>query len=79
MSEAIYLPPPAARIGGRKFWKRRAIREYIAIVSSQPPPGERPDDDFLITSLEVRQMLGNVSDMWIHRHSRRPDASASAA
>jgi hypothetical protein len=78
MSE-IYLPAPAARIGGRKFWKRRSIREYIAQVSNQPAPGDRPDDDYLIGSLEVRQMLGNVSDMWIHRHSRRPDAPQSAA
>jgi len=75
----IFLPQPSAIISGRKFWNRRSIREFIAAVSNQPPPGERPDDDFLIGSLEVRQMLGGVSDMWLHRHSRRPDARQSAA
>lgn len=79
MSDPIYLPAPTAIISKRKFWKRREIREYIAAVSNQPPAGDRPDDDYLIGSLEVRQMLGSVSDMWIWRHSRRPESSGPAA
>jgi hypothetical protein len=66
-----FLPDPHARISGKKFWKRRAIREYLAKIAGEPAPVHQSDDDHLVGSLELRLILGGVSDMWILRHSRR--------
>jgi hypothetical protein len=74
-----YLPDPAVRIGGRKFWRRRAVREYIARIAGEPPPAPIADDEQLLGSLELRMWLGGVSEMWIHRHSRRQENSEAAA
>jgi hypothetical protein len=77
MSSSIYLPDPHARIGGRKFWQRRAIREYLAALANQPAPASQADDDYLIGSTELKKVLGNVSDMWLHRHARPRDAAVA--
>jgi hypothetical protein len=66
-----YLPDPHARISGRKYWKRCAVREYLAKIAGEPAPAPQPDDHHLVGSLELRLILGGVSDMWLHRHSRR--------
>jgi len=73
----LFLPDPSARIGGRKFWRRRAVREYLARVSGEPAPTPQPEDEHLMGSLELRLVLGGVSDMWLYRHSRRDPPSAT--
>lgn len=73
MAEKLYLPPPVTLINGRKFWKRKQAREYIATLCGQKITDQRPDDDYLIGSRELREMLGGVSDMWLLRHTRRED------
>ena len=77
------LRPPAARrsptlpdplvIGRLRYWRRGAIRQYLAEVAGEPAPAAQPDDEHLLQARELRRLLGGVSDMWIHRHSRRPD------
>ncbi len=74
-----YLPAPYTRIGGKKFWRRRSVREYLALIGGQPPPPSQSDDDYLMGSLELRMVLGGVSDMWILRHSRRSDVGPAPA
>jgi hypothetical protein len=60
-------------IGRLRYWRRGAIRQYLAQVAGEPAPAAQPDDEHLIQAKELRRLLGGVSDMWIHRHSRRPD------
>jgi hypothetical protein len=74
-----FLPDAVARIGNRKFWKRGHVRAYLARVSGDPPPAPQPDDDHLVGSLELRLILGGVSDMWLHRHTRRSTPAAPTA
>jgi hypothetical protein len=75
----LYLPDPCTRISGRKFWRRRVVREYLARVTGQPAPTPQSDDEYLMGSLELRLALGGVSDMWLYRHSRRAESSGPAA
>jgi hypothetical protein len=70
MSE-FTVPVPTHIIAGKKFWKKRAIREALAAAAGEPTPASAADDEYLIQSRELRQMLGGVSDMWIWRHSQR--------
>ncbi len=66
----VPFPQPDLRVGGRKYWKKRTRREWIASIAGQPAPEHSPDDEMLETSKQVRAALGNVSDMWLWRHSR---------
>jgi hypothetical protein len=78
MSEFV-IPSPTLVIAGKKFWRRRVIREALAAAAGEPPPSPAADDEYLIQSRELRQLLGGVSDMFLWRHSRRPDAAQPAA
>jgi hypothetical protein len=73
------FPAPKVVIGGRKFWPKRTIREWLAEVAGDPPPPPRDDDEFLLTTAAVREMCGNVSSMWIWRRSQRKAAATEAA
>ncbi len=75
VANEIYLPAPIMTIGRRHFWRRRAIRLYVAAMAGEPEPAPQPDDEFLLNSLELRVMLGGVSDMWIWRRTRRADTA----
>jgi len=68
------LPDPLT-IGRLRYWRRGAIRRYLADVAGEPAPASQLDDESLLQAKELRQMLGGVSDMWIFRHSRRPAPS----
>jgi len=68
-SKAI-LPDPLV-IGRLRYWRRGGVRRYLAEVAGEPAPSPQPDDEHLMQAKELRKMLGGVSDMWIHRHSRR--------
>ena len=72
------LPDPLV-MGRLRYWRRGAIRRYLAKVAGEPAPGPQPDDEHLLQAKELRQILGNVSDMWLHRHSRRPDCVQRSA
>jgi hypothetical protein len=73
------IPAPTLTIAGKKFWRRRAIREALAAAAGEAPPNPAADDEHLIQSRELRQLLGGVSLMFLWRHSRRPEAPRSAA
>jgi hypothetical protein len=75
------LRPPTI-IGNRKFYSKRDYREFVAACAAQPVPLPQPDDEDLITAAQLRAKLGNVSDMWLHRHTARDarqDATETAA
>jgi hypothetical protein len=74
----IPFPAPDVRIAGRKYWRKRTRREWVASVAGQPMPAPQPDDEMLETSNQVRAALGNVSSMWIWRHSRSQSTGAAA-
>jgi hypothetical protein len=76
---AVSLPPPINQLGRRYYWRKRAIREFLATVANEPAPVPLADDEFLITVLEVRLMLGSVSDRWINRHLPRQPKPQPAA
>lgn len=61
------LFPEPKLLFGRKFYRAGDVRAYLAAVSNQPAPAPRDDDNNLLTSATVRQMLGGVSRMWEHR------------
>jgi hypothetical protein len=67
------LPDPLV-MGRLRYWRRGAIRQYLAKVAGDPVPLPQSDDEHLLQAKELRQMLGGVSDMWLHRHLRRPDS-----
>ena len=71
------LPDPLV-IGRLRYWRRGHIRAYLAQVEGKPAPEPQADDEHLMLAKELRLMLGGVSDMWIHRHSRRTDAQGVA-
>lgn len=80
--DRFHLPPPKMRIGRQRKWDRGSIRACLAAAAGEPPPPPRHDDEYLVGSNELRQMLGGVSDMFLWRHSRRvdrqpPDCSAT--
>lgn len=77
--EKIPFPPPDVRIGGRKFWSRRARREWVARIAGKPLPAPLPDDEVLETSKQLRAALGGVSDMFLWRHSRDGSTGDEAA
>lgn len=70
MAEPTPLPP-AFKEGNRNFWTKGAIRRYCAQIAGLPEPQSQADDDHLVTSRGVREMLGGVSHMWLYR--RRPN------
>jgi hypothetical protein len=73
------LPRPI-KLGNRNRWPNRAWREWLAKMEGLPPPPPQPDDDHLIDSKELRRRLGNVSNMFLHRHMERStDADQAAA
>ena len=75
---AAVLPQPLV-IGRLRYWRRGAIRRYLAEVDGEPAPAPQPDDENLLQAKELRHMLGGVSDMWIWRHSPRPAESPVSA
>lgn len=66
----IFLPNPLV-IGRLRYWRRGAIRRYLAEVAGEPAPPPQADDETLMQAKELRLHLGRVSDMWLHRHLRR--------
>jgi hypothetical protein len=72
----IPFPAPSAVIAGRNFWTKGEVRKWIAAVAGQPEPAPQPDDEILLTSRQVRDLFGGVSEMWLHRR-RFPDGVAS--
>jgi hypothetical protein len=73
------LPRPI-KLGNRKYWPEGDYRRYVAALRGLPPPPPQPDDDHLISAKELRKRLGNVSNMWLHRHVQRStDADQAAA
>ena len=61
------LFPAPEVIAGRNYWSRGAIRRWRAENANQPMPEARSDDDMLMNARQVRELFGNVSDMWLHR------------
>jgi hypothetical protein len=76
--EQLPFPAPDVRIGGRKYWRKRSRREWVAKLAGQPLPAPQTDDEMLETSNQVRAAMGNVSSMWIWRHSRSATDTAAA-
>jgi hypothetical protein len=72
------LPRPM-KLGNRNRWPNRAWREWLANMKGLPPPPAQPDDDHLIDSKELRKRLGNVSNMYLHRHMDRSSGAEDAA
>jgi hypothetical protein len=69
----VPFPKPDLWVSGRKRWKRRTRRVWVAAQAGEPPPPPLPDDEVLEDSNAVRRALGDVSHMWIHRHSVRAE------
>jgi hypothetical protein len=78
VAQAINFPP-AIRIGNRKFYKRRSLREYLAAISGELPPPSKPDDEYLINSRQLRQELGGVSEMWVWRREQERAAAIACS
>jgi hypothetical protein len=74
----VILPDPLL-IGRLRYWRLGAIRKYLAEVAGEPAPAQQADDEHLMQAKELRRMLGGVSDMWIHRYSRRDTERDGAA
>jgi hypothetical protein len=74
----VILPDPIV-IGRLRYWRLGAIRKYLAEVAGKPEPAPQPDDEQLMKAKELRRMLGGVSDMWLHRYSRRDTERDGAA
>lgn len=83
-SSAPLFPEPTL-LHGRKVYRAGDVRAYLAAVTGQPAPAPRDDDNNLLTSATVRQMLGGVSRMWEYRRlkeaerARNPSAGERAA
>ena len=75
----IHLLPEPIFIARLRFWRLGAIRQFLAKVAGDPAPAPQADDEHLIQARELRKMLGDVSEMWIFRHSRRPKPDESRA
>jgi hypothetical protein len=78
MSEFV-IPAPTVVIATKKFWRKRSIREALAKAAGEPAPAAAADDEHLMQSRELRQMLGGVSDMFLWRHSVRDADTAVKA
>jgi hypothetical protein len=70
--------PTPKDIAGRNFWVKGDVRRWRAEVSGLPEPDPQPDDEHYLTSKQVKEMFGGVSDMWLWRR-RHPVAAAKAA
>jgi hypothetical protein len=69
------FPEPIV-INDRNFWRRGAVRRWLAEVAGEPAPKPRPDDEQLMTQRAVREHLGGVSEMWIWRKRQRKSEAA---
>lgn len=78
----ILFPAPVAKIAGRNFWTKGAVRRWRAQVAGLPEPAPQPDDENWLTSSQIRDSFGGVSDMWLRRRmnpERYPSKSRAAA
>ena len=75
---AIAFPPPAV-IAGRNFWRKGAIRQWLAAMAGEVAPAPQPDDEHMMTTRAVREMCGGVSVMWLHRRRKEAANAPDAA
>jgi hypothetical protein len=73
MPEQIPFPPPIV-IKGRNYYQRGRVRAWLATIAGGAPPAPQPDDEGLMTTRQVRELCGGVSDMWVWR--RRTEGTA---
>jgi hypothetical protein len=64
--KSLPLPDPTI-IAGRRYWTRGEIRRWIAAIADKPEPDPQPDDEQLVNARQLRDWLGGVSDMFLHR------------
>ena len=76
--QEFMTPDPVLIIGRRRYWRRRQIREAVALAAGEPMPPTQRDDEELVQAREVRRLLGGVSDMFLWRHARRGSESSAA-
>ena len=75
MIQKIPFPEPAAKIGGRNFWRLRQIREFQATVSGEPAPIPQTDDEIMLNARQVCARFGNISLMTLHRWRNAAEAA----
>jgi hypothetical protein len=85
-SAKIPFPPPDFVINGRRYWKRRTLRQHRNWLESHArrdvdcdalePLPPLPDDNDLVGSAAVKKENGNICDMtlWRWMHPERSSA-----
>ena len=76
MAKPIPLPDPF-KVNGRNYWTKGTFRCWRAQAAGLPKPAPQPDDDDWLTSRQIKEMCGGVSDMWIYRRRERPSPEAA--
>jgi hypothetical protein len=67
----IPFPEPVV-IARRNYWRKCDIRRWRAAIAGQEDPAPQSDDEVVISSRQVRDLFGGVSDMWLWRKRQRP-------
>lgn len=77
----LYKPkfPAPIYMGRHRHWRLSKLLSYEAELAGLPaPPPLDPADERYLTSAQVRERYGNVSDMWLHRRKAERDSAEAA-
>ena len=58
-------------VKGRNFYVLGEVRAWRAAIAAEPVPQRQPDDERWLSSRQVRDLFGGVSDMWLWRRRAR--------
>jgi hypothetical protein len=62
------IPFPAPKVVNRRnFYPLGEVRAWRAAIAAEPVPEPQPDDERWLSSRQVRDLFGGVSDMWLWR------------
>ncbi len=73
MSEPKF--PSPQRIRGRRLYPLSKILDYERALAGQPALEHDPANERWLTSSQVRERFGGVSDMWLWRRAREAEAA----
>jgi hypothetical protein len=76
--QEIAFPEPVV-ICRRNYWRKGDIRRWRAALAGQEHLAPQSDDEVLISSRQVRDLFGGVSDMWLWRKRQRATGNPPSA